>query len=213
MTIKFSPFKTLSLLTVGASIGLLAGCASTADQYGGNEQGPGPYGDGSAYHHQAAGSDVKSQGLGQYDDQFNGESWGQQGGAAAQGGMASGPNAVMAKRVVYFGFDQYSVGKTDHDIVQSNVDYLLKHPKQKVLLEGYTDPRGSSQYNLNLGQKRANSIKDALLSAGVGSQQVSTLSYGKECLAVPGGTAEADYQKDRRVIFNYNMNSKGCNQG
>ncbi|ODN43819.1 OmpA family protein [Piscirickettsia litoralis] len=209
--------KTLTFLALGASTALLAGCASTPDQHS-SSGGPGPYGDGSAYNQTAAGSssDAKAQGLGQYGDRFGGESWGQNGAAANGGALAgqnAGPHAERAKKVVYFGFDQYSVDKVDQNIVQKNINYLLKHPNQRVLLEGYTDPRGSSQYNLNLGQKRANSVKDALLSAGVGPKQVSTLSYGKECLAMPGGTTEADFQKDRRVIFNYNMSSKGCNQG
>lgn len=83
-------------------------------------------------------------------------------------------------RSVYFPFDVDAVQDADHDTIQGHGVYLSKHKTAKVRLEGNCDERGSSEYNLGLGQRRANNTKKALIVAGARSSQIETVSYGEE---------------------------------
>jgi peptidoglycan-associated lipoprotein len=80
--------------------------------------------------------------------------------------------------------------------------YLLSHPLAKIILEGNTDPRGSREYNIGLGERRAKAVANIMLAKGVNPKQIRIVSYGAEKLAVPGHN-EADYQLDRRVELVY----------
>lgn len=112
----------------------------------------------------------------------------------------SGPENVA--HIVYFDFDSYTVRPVDRGIVESHAQWLRSHPGQSLMLQGHTDVRGGSEYNLALGQKRAESVRKSLQILGVDSSKVEAVSYGKERLTDPG-TSEAAHQRNRRVEFEY----------
>lgn len=106
------------------------------------------------------------------------------------------------QRIYYFDFDSFSVRNSDRPAVVANANNLIAHPAQHILVEGYTDPRGSREYNIGLGERRAKAVADILYAKGVSPAQVRIVSYGAE-KRVSNGHSEADYQADRRVILNY----------
>jgi len=116
---------------------------------------------------------------------------------------AAGPQAgLLAKRTVYFDFDSSEIKGEGTDIVAAHAKYLAANPGTRVRLEGHTDERGSREYNIGLGERRAQSVRRALLLQGAGDAQISTVSYGEERPAVPGHD-EAAWAKNRRVEIVY----------
>lgn len=99
---------------------------------------------------------------------------------------------------VHFDFDRYDVRPQDVNILKDNAAVLLKYPKLKVQVEGHCDERGTAEYNLALGERRANSVKKYLISLGVPADRLSTISYGKEMPLDPGHNEEA-WAKNRRA--------------
>lgn len=130
------------------------------------------------------------------------------GGANAAGQNAgddetAGPQAgLLAKRVVYFDFDSSEIKGEGTDIVGAHAKYLANNPTARVRLEGHTDDRGSREYNIGLGERRAQSVRRALLLQGATEAQLSTVSYGAERPAVAGHD-EAAWAKNRRVEIVY----------
>jgi peptidoglycan-associated lipoprotein len=129
------------------------------------------------------------------------------GGANANGGAvdqeAAGPQAgLLAKRVVYFDFDNSEIKGEATDIVAAHAKYLAANPSTRVRLEGHTDERGSREYNIGLGERRAQAVRRALLLQGAADAQISTVSYGEERPAVAGHD-EAAWAKNRRVEIVY----------
>ncbi len=122
-------------------------------------------------------------------DRFGGD----QRGSAGHGGK-------LAKRTYYFDFDKYNVRDTDRSAILANADWLAAHPNSKVILEGHTDPRGSREYNVGLGENRAKAVLDLLQSRGVNPDQIRIVSYGSERPASAGHT-DQDFQLDRRAII------------
>ena len=108
----------------------------------------------------------------------------------------------LSKRVYYFDFDSAVVHDQDQSAIAANANYLLSHPRAKVMLEGHTDPRGSREYNIGLGERRAKAVAAILTAKGIGPSHIRIVSYGAEKLAAPGRT-ESDYQLDRRVVLVY----------
>ncbi|AWX14771.1 peptidoglycan-associated lipoprotein [Mergibacter septicus] len=102
---------------------------------------------------------------------------------------------------VYFGFDKFDVDPQYNQLLDAQAQYLLQSAKN-VVIEGHTDPRGTPEYNIALGQRRADAVKNYLSQKGVPNNQLSTLSYGEEKPAVLGNS-EADYAKDRRAVLAY----------
>lgn len=106
------------------------------------------------------------------------------------------------KNIVYFDFDS-SVIKPDFDnILQANAKYLKDHADAKILVSGNTDPRGSREYNIGLGQRRSDQVSQRLAMLGVNKNQIVTVSYGAEKPAMPGNTEDA-YREDRRAEITY----------
>lgn len=102
---------------------------------------------------------------------------------------------------VYFDFDRHDLRDSDKDILRANSKVLQeKLPKVKIVIEGHCDERGSEEYNLALGDKRATSVRDFLVSLGVESARIRTISYGKEKPFDPGKSEDA-YSKNRRAHF------------
>jgi peptidoglycan-associated lipoprotein len=129
------------------------------------------------------------------------------GNANASGGgsddEAAGPQAgLLAKRTVYFDFDSSEIKGEGTDIVAAHAKYLASNPGTRVRLEGHTDERGSREYNIGLGERRAQAVRRALLLQGGADAQISTVSYGEERPAVPGHD-EAAWAKNRRVEIVY----------
>jgi len=116
---------------------------------------------------------------------------------------AAGPQAgLLAKRTVYFDFDSSEIKGDGTDIVAAHARYLTMNARVHVRLEGHTDERGSREYNIGLGERRAQAVRRALLLQGASDAQVSTVSYGAERPA-DAGHDEAAWAKNRRVEIVY----------
>jgi len=123
--------------------------------------------------------------------------------AAGADEEGAGPQAgLLATRVVYFDFDSSEIKGTGTDVVAAHAKYLAAHSGTRVRLEGHTDERGSREYNIGLGERRAQSVRRALLLQGAADAQISTVSYGEERPAAPGHD-EAAWAKNRRVEIMY----------
>lgn len=116
------------------------------------------------------------------------------------GDQAGGQRVAANKRVYYFDYDSNVVHDQDKPSIASNADYLAAHPQKKIMLEGHTDPRGSREYNIGLGERRAKAVAQILTAKGVNRSQVRVVSYGAEKLASVG-RSEPDYQRDRRSVI------------
>lgn len=101
---------------------------------------------------------------------------------------------------VYFEYDRFNVRKNEVAKVRKVADLMQKYPSLVVKLEGHADERGSTDYNLVLGQKRADSVKELLTSYGIISERLQTHSYGEEFPAAQGDSEDAHAQ-NRRVEF------------
>lgn len=112
------------------------------------------------------------------------------------------PNRNHSERTYYFAYDSSQVREDDKPAIMANANYLMSHSQAKVLLEGHTDPRGSREYNIGLGERRAKAVAALMTMQGVNPHQIRIVSYGSEKLAATGYT-EAEYQKDRRVVLVY----------
>ena len=109
---------------------------------------------------------------------------------------------LQAKNIVYFDYDSSEIPQDYLAVVSANAAYLVKYPTARTRLEGNTDERGSREYNIGLGERRAQVVRRALMAQGVADAQITTVSYGEERPAVEGQD-EAAYAKNRRVEFVY----------
>lgn len=105
----------------------------------------------------------------------------------------------MLKRV-HFDFDRFDIRPGDMEVLKENAALLRKFPSVKVQIEGHCDERGTAEYNLALGERRANSTKNYLVSLGISADRLSTISYGEERPLDPGQNEEA-WAKNRRAEF------------
>ena len=121
---------------------------------------------------------------------------------AADAAALHDPNNILSKRIIYFDFDQYDVKPEYQALIAAHAAFLRKHPDARVVLQGNTDDRGSREYNMALGQRRADAVRQALAILGVHSDQMETISFGEEKPAVPGND-EAAWAKDRRTVIQY----------
>jgi len=99
---------------------------------------------------------------------------------------------------IYFGYDKYEIRREDEEILKENAAFLKKNPKMKIQIEGHCDDRGTAEYNLALGERRANHTKKYLVSLGIASDRISTISYGEERPLDPSNNEEA-WAKNRRA--------------
>lgn len=105
-------------------------------------------------------------------------------------------------KIVYFDFDSYVVKPEFQSVIEAHARYLTANKSRKMAIEGHTDEIGGREYNLALGQKRAEAVRRALGLLGVTDSQVEAVSFGKEKPAVPG-LDEASMAKNRRAEINY----------
>jgi peptidoglycan-associated lipoprotein len=170
--IHYAPLKSL---VIGFSLFALVGCAST------DTDGSGSAGNGA--------DSSASSGLG--DE-----------GSYGRNGRNTPCLKKVSNQTYYFDFDKSEVRGEDRECLEVQGRYLAENPKAKVLLEGHTDPRGSREYNIALGERRADAVADVLKLLGVAPSQIRVVSYGAEKVASNGSTDE-DYQLDRRVNLIY----------
>lgn len=116
--------------------------------------------------------------------------------------MASKISDAESSDTVYFDFNQYDVNSKYSTLLNEYANALNSSINTVITIEGHADERGTSEYNIALGEKRANAVRDYLQSRGVSSQQMNIVSFGKEKPAVLGHT-EAVYEKNRRAVLVY----------
>ncbi len=124
-------------------------------------------------------------------------------GMAATDMQANGPSAPGGtSRLIYFDFDSSEIRPEFVSVIAAHAHTLAHNASVRVRLEGHTDERGSPEYNIGLGERRAQAVRHALMLQGVSDAQVATVSYGEERPALPGQGEEA-WAKNRRVEFIY----------
>jgi len=123
-------------------------------------------------------------------------------GDATGAGVAGPSGAQLQNRTIYFDFDSSEVKSDYNGLITAHARYLASNPSIRVRLEGNTDERGSREYNIGLGERRAQSVRRALTLQGVADSQITTVSYGEERPAVTGHTEEA-WARNRRVDIVY----------
>ncbi len=107
--------------------------------------------------------------------------------------------AVNGQNVIYFDTDRYNIDSADAAALQTQAQYLLQFANVSVTIEGHTDERGTREYNLALGERRANAAKNYLVSLGVPANRINTVSYGKE-RPVALGSDEQAWAQNRRAV-------------
>lgn len=119
---------------------------------------------------------------------------------ALQRGESAATPASSALKDIHFEFDRYELRADARDALDANAKWLKEHPSVRVEIEGHCDERGSNEYNMGLGAKRAKTARDYLVSLGISAQRLSTVSYGEE---IPACTehAESCWEKNRRDRF------------
>jgi peptidoglycan-associated lipoprotein len=122
--------------------------------------------------------------------------------SANQASQASDSSGALAKRSVYFPFDVDAIQDADKPTIQAHGEYLGNHPEVKARVEGNADERGSSDYNLALGQRRANNTRKALVLSGAKASQIEAISYGEE-KPVATGHDEDSWAQNRRSDIKY----------
>lgn len=197
----------LKTLIAAASLTLLASCASTGENAAENADAANTAQQGVA--EQQAGLEAQSYPYGQapsgydtYDTSAgtNNVSGGQAGGFSGQGGVVG--NTVSADRIIYFDYDSANIRAESRPVIEANSKALTKNQRTITQLEGHTDERGSREYNIALGERRANSVRQYMIGLGVSPQQVRVVSYGEERPA-SGGQDEQSYALNRRVEIVY----------
>lgn len=173
--------KTWVVLWVAAVLGV-AGCGSKPTQpdpsAGMGTQQPGA---------ESSGADADGAGIGD----------------TGEGTEVPGPQeGLLAKRVIYFDYDSSEIRGEGTEIVAAHARHLANGSKMRVRLEGHTDERGSREYNIGLGERRAQAVRRALMLQGAADTQLSTVSYGEERSAA-AGSDETAWTQNRRVEIVY----------
>ena len=101
-------------------------------------------------------------------------------GAPTPGSQADFLAQMMGKDTIYFDTDMYNIDEADAAALQAQAQWLMRYPNKRATIEGHCDERGTREYNLALGARRANAVKEFLVSQGVSTGRMETVSYGKE---------------------------------
>ncbi len=172
-------FLTIALLAVS-----LSACSSTKEQDGSD---------------QALIDGGTGMGIGQ--DGMGVDGYGATGVDGA-GGVGAGTQADLVANVgdrVFFGYDQYDISAEARGTLDRQATWLNQYPNTNITIEGHADERGTREYNLALGERRATAVKNYLISAGVSASRINTISYGKEQPAVVGSDP-AGWAQNRRGV-------------
>ena len=123
-------------------------------------------------------------------------------GLGLEGEALEDPSSPLSERIVYFEFDSSTLSEDAMALIEAHAAFLAENSERRMLVEGHTDERGSREYNLALGERRAESVKQALTLAGARSNQIDTVSYGEESPAA-NGSNEAAWSQNRRAELVY----------
>ncbi|MEI6613223.1 peptidoglycan-associated lipoprotein Pal [Polynucleobacter sp.] len=115
------------------------------------------------------------------------------------------PKSPLFEKSVYFGFDEYTVQTKYQKMLSAHAAYLKSNPKQKIIIQGNTDERGTAEYNLALGQRRSDAVRKSLNLMGVSDDQMEAVSFGKEKPKAEGDN-EAAWAENRRADIVYITN-------
>ena len=115
------------------------------------------------------------------------------------------PKSPLFEKSVYFGFDEYTVQTKYQKMLSAHASYLKANPKQKIIIQGNTDDRGTAEYNLALGQRRSDAVRKSLNLMGVSDGQMEAVSFGKEKPKAEGDN-EAAWAENRRADIVYITN-------
>jgi len=176
---------------------LITGCSSTEEEgltdssQTGTDASTSGYSDGSMSGSQFGSGNGYSSGSG-YES----------GSGANLGPEFSDPNNPLSKQTIYFELDSSQVRQEFVPVVAAHARYLASHPNQRVILAGHADERGSSEYNIALGEQRAKSVERMMRTQGVTAGQLEIVSYGEEKPSVSGHD-ESAWQMNRRVEIGY----------
>lgn len=121
-------------------------------------------------------------------------------------GPAPGTQADLVVNVgdrIFFGYDSYDISSEARMTLEKQANWMMQYPSLSLTVEGHADERGTREYNLALGDRRANAVKNYLVALGVPASRVTTISYGKERPAVPGAN-ETAWSQNRRGVSKVN---------
>ncbi len=121
---------------------------------------------------------------------------------ASSKGVTAANKAFLAKRVVHFDYDSSDLSNDDYQTLQAHAQFLMANANSRLALTGHTDERGTREYNMALGERRAKAVQSYLVTNGVNAGQLEAVSYGKEMPINPGHN-EAAWKENRRVELNY----------
>ena len=171
-------------LAIALSLAVVAGCSSTGGSQEGDMGGGLAGGDGSSVTTgTAGGSGVSGDRAGQRTD-------------------ADADGRIPATRTIYFEYDSDAIRSEFESVLTAHARFLRANPNATVMLQGHTDERGTREYNLALGERRAGAVERYLNVQGVSPSQVEVVSYGEERPAARGQNEQA-YAQNRRVVFAY----------
>lgn len=119
-----------------------------------------------------------------------------------QGHELDNPDSPLSKRTVYFDFDSSEIKAEDRETITAHADYLARNPAARVTLEGHADERGSREYNIALGERRAKAVQQLMTLQGASASQIDTISYGEE-KPIALGHDESAWSANRRVEIIY----------
>lgn len=200
------------MLIGAAALALLASCAATGENTGQEQTTTGAQPDATAQPGITAQpeQEVYSYPYGQAPSLDTYDTFDTSGGSATahaggQSGQAvTGPSGGMATadRIVYFSYDSTNIVPESRTIIENNARSLAKNPQMITQLEGHTDERGSREYNIALGERRANAVRQTMIAMGVSPQQIRVVSFGEERPAAAGHD-ERSYALNRRVEIIY----------
>ena len=176
---QFKPYA--KGFAVALSLAVLAGCSSTGGTQDGSMDGTSGTGAGGT-------GTASSQGMGD--------------GQGTSGTSMSDRDAIPEQRTIYFAFDRDTIRPEFESVLSAHAEYLQSYPNTNVVLEGHADERGTREYNLGLGERRARAVEQYLTVEGVSASQIEIVSYGEERPAVRGHDEES-YAQNRRVVFAY----------
>ena len=123
-------------------------------------------------------------------------------GGAWSGSALEDPSSPLYTKVILFDFDQSDIRAEYHDTLRAHASYLTQNGSVSMVVEGHCDERGSREYNIGLGERRANAVMRFLEAEGVDPAQINTLSYGEERPA-DHGHSEAAWAQNRRAVLVY----------
>ncbi len=129
------------------------------------------------------------------------EGSGTEGGTAAivPGSQADFAAQMMGQDTIYFDTDRYNIDSQDQAALAQQASWLQRYPGKRITIEGHCDERGTREYNLALGERRANAAKNYLVSLGIDPARITTVSHGKE-RPIALGSDEGSWAKNRRAV-------------